>query len=136
MSLHTLRYIKPASVWEEALPLGNGILGAMVFGGIECDRIQLNEETLWSGYPADNENPECAAHLDEMRQLIFTGRYKEAQDLCIRYLVCSGKGSKGSGETEPYGSYQTAGDLFIERIVDDKADYCRILDINTGVAQT
>lgn len=136
MSLHILRYMKPASVWEEALPLGNGILGAMVFGGIECDRIQLNEETLWSGYPADNENPECAAHLDEMRQLIFSGRYKEAQDLCIRYLVCSGKGSKGSGETEPYGSYQTAGDLFIERTVDEKAGYCRLLDIDTGVAQT
>ncbi len=136
MSLHTLRYLKPACIWEEALPLGNGILGAMVFGGIDCDRIQLNEETLWSGYQTDNENPECAVHLDEMRQLIFMGKYKEAQDLCIQYLVCSGKGSKGSGETEPYGSYQTAGDFYIEHKANEISDYHRTLDISTGIADT
>ncbi len=136
MSLHTLWYRKPASKWEEALPLGNGILGVMVFGGTECDHIQLNEETLWSGYKTNNENPDCAAHLDEMRQLIFKGKYKEAQDLCVRYLVCSGKGSKGSGEAEPYGSYQTAGGLFIDHDVANTVDYRRELDISNGIAQT
>jgi alpha-L-fucosidase 2 len=136
MSLHTLWYRKPAVIWEEALPLGNGMLGAMVFGGTDTDRIQLNEETLWSGFKTDNENPDCASHLDEMRQLIFSGRYKEAQKLCERYLVCSGKGSRGSGESEAYGSYQTAGDLYIERVVTDVSDYSRRLDINTGVVET
>lgn len=75
MSLHTLWYRQPADIWERALPLGNGILGAMVFGGTQCDHIQLNEETLWSGFRTDNENPECADHLNEIRQLIFKGKY-------------------------------------------------------------
>ncbi|MDD4772350.1 MAG: glycoside hydrolase N-terminal domain-containing protein [Eubacteriales bacterium] len=140
MSLHTLWYRQPARIWEEALPLGNGIIGAMVFGGIDRDRIQLNEETLWSGYQTDNENPQCAAQLENMRQLIFNKNYKEAQSLCNRYLVCGGKGSKGSGETEPYGSYQTAGDLYIEHKIEhkaeDKSDYRRSLDIFTGIADT
>ena len=58
-----LWYRRPAAAWEEALPLGSGRLGMMVFGGIETERIQLTEETMWSGYPHDNDNPLCRKHL-------------------------------------------------------------------------
>src|SRR5262245_36269482 len=74
----TLWYPQPATVWTEALPIGNGRLGAMIFGGIEGERIQLNEDTLWAGGPYDPSNPEALAALPEVRKLVFAGKYKEA----------------------------------------------------------
>ena len=77
----SLWYRQPASVWTEALPIGNGRLGAMVFGGTENERIQLNEGTLWAAGPYD---PSCAAALEalpEARRLIFAGKYGEAHNL-------------------------------------------------------
>jgi alpha-L-fucosidase 2 len=76
-----LTYDKPATKWTEALPLGNGRIGAMVFGGIEDERLQINESTLWGGGPHDYTNPEAYAHLDEFRQLIFAGKVDEAEKL-------------------------------------------------------
>jgi alpha-L-fucosidase 2 len=76
-----LTYDKPASKWTEALPLGNGRIGAMVFGGTEDERLQINESTLWGGGPHDYTNPEAYSHLDEIRQLIFTGKIEEAEKL-------------------------------------------------------
>jgi hypothetical protein len=72
----TLWYRQPAKEWTEALPVGNGRLGAMVFGGPEHERLQLNENTLWSGGPYDPNNPEALAALPEARRLIFAGKYK------------------------------------------------------------
>lgn len=79
----SLTYREPASQWVEALPLGNGRLGAMVFGGVESELVQLNEETLWSGRPVDlNPNPEAVNYLPEVRKALFAGEWKKAQDLC------------------------------------------------------
>jgi alpha-L-fucosidase 2 len=76
-----LFYDRPAAVWTDALPLGNGRLGAMHFGGVEHDRFQLNEGTLWSGEPSDNENPGARAVLPEVRKALFEGRYADADRL-------------------------------------------------------
>lgn len=77
----TLRYFTPASTWVEALPVGNSALGAMIYGGVPVEEIQLNEETFWSGGPYNNNNPNGLAHLDEIRELVFNEKFKEAQDL-------------------------------------------------------
>ena len=82
-----LWYRRPAERWLQALPLGNGALGAMVFGGLSTERIQLNEESLWSGGPWDTNNPEALAHLPEVRQLLFEGRFAEATDLTHQHLL-------------------------------------------------
>ena len=71
-----LIYDKPAGQWVEALPLGNGRIGAMVFGGVRQERLQLNEDTLWAGSPYDPNNPEAAANLPVVRELIDRGAFK------------------------------------------------------------
>ena len=76
-----LRFDKPATKWTEALPLGNGRIGAMVFGGTEDERLQINEGTLWGGGPHDYTNPEAYSHLAEIRKLIFEGKVDEAEEL-------------------------------------------------------
>ena len=76
-----LTYDKPASRWTEALPVGNGRIGAMVFGGPENDRLQINESTLWGGSPHSYTDPEAHTRLEELRQLIFAGRVAEAEKL-------------------------------------------------------
>ena len=78
----SLWYDRPAARWEEALPLGNGRLGVMVYGGCGREELQLNEETIWAGGPHNNVNPAAREALPEVRRLIFEGRYKEAFDLC------------------------------------------------------
>ncbi|NBD23311.1 glycoside hydrolase family 95 protein [Paenibacillus glycinis] len=77
-----LRYGRPARVWTEALPVGNGRLGAMVYGGVESEEIQLNEDTLWSGHPTDGSNPRAKEALPEVRRLIAEKRFVEADLLC------------------------------------------------------
>ncbi|TYP73084.1 glycoside hydrolase family 95 protein [Paenibacillus methanolicus] len=76
-----LQYNSPATYWTEALPVGNGRLGAMIFGGVERERIQLNEDTLWSGYPKDGNNPQAQAVLPKVRELVAQGEYGEADRL-------------------------------------------------------
>ncbi|HSS97375.1 MAG TPA: glycoside hydrolase family 95 protein, partial [Terriglobales bacterium] len=76
-----LTYDRPALKWTEALPLGNGRIGAMVFGGTQDERLQINESTLWGGSPHDYTNPEAYSHLDEVRKLIFAGKVEEAEKL-------------------------------------------------------
>ena len=76
-----LKFDKPAAKWTEAVPVGNGRIGAMVLGGTEDERLQINESTLWGGGPHDYTNPNAYAHLDEIRQMIFAGKLDEAQKL-------------------------------------------------------
>lgn len=76
-----LQYNSPAIYWTEALPVGNGRLGAMIFGGVESERIQLNEDTLWSGYPKDGTNPNALEALPKVRELVAQGKYGEADRL-------------------------------------------------------
>ncbi|MDR0976160.1 MAG: glycoside hydrolase family 95 protein [Prevotellaceae bacterium] len=79
----TIHYDRPAQEWVEALPLGNGHLGAMVFGGVGEELIQLNEGTLWSGRPVDlNPNPEAATYLPQVREALFRGDGRKARELC------------------------------------------------------
>ena len=84
---HKLWYDKPATQWLQALPIGNSHLGAMVYGGIGTEEIQLNEETFWSGSPYNNNSKESKEHLQEVRQLIFQGKEKEAHDLIEQYFI-------------------------------------------------
>ena len=88
-----LWYQQPAKNWNEALPVGNGRIGAMVFGGVSSERIQINEDSLWSGAPQDADNPEALEALPEIRALLFEGKYAEAQKLANGKLVCKEQGS-------------------------------------------
>jgi alpha-L-fucosidase 2 len=76
--------------WLKALPVGNGFLGAMVFGDVNRERIQLNEKSLWSGSPQESDNPNAYPALDSIRQFLFQGRYREATELTLRTQVCKG----------------------------------------------
>ena len=103
-TLLKLWYNQPASQWVEALPVGNGRLGAMVYGNPAKEEIQLNENTIWGGQPYHNGNPDAKAALPEVRQLIFDGKYDEAQDLVKQKFIS--KNSQGM-------PYQTAGSLHL-----------------------
>ena len=132
-----LWYASPAAGWIEAVPLGNGFIGAMVFGGINEERIALNEDSLWSGRPQDADNPDAFAALPEIRRLLFEGKVEAADKLANERLICKGAGSgHGNGAYEPYGSYQMLGDLrlyFAPR--GEPSDYRRVLDLETGIAR-
>ena len=133
-----LFYTHPARKWDEALPLGNGRLGVTVWGSPETDMLQLNEETLWDGrFDPDADNPDCAAHLPEIRAAIFSGDYAEGQRLTQKYMVCRGDGShSGHGMGYRYGSFQNAGEILVE-FTDRKGearDYRRSLNLETGLA--
>ena len=122
-----LWYRQPARDWNEALPVGNGRLGAMVFGGVARERIQLNESSVWEGSPALLEPRESATWVPLIREAWFAGRVAEAQRLAQEHML--------SAETDR--SYQTLGDLVIETIEPAEAgDYRRGLDLSTGVAMT
>ena len=103
-----LTYSKPAQEWKEALPIGCGRLGAMVYGGPAGDTVQFNEETLWDGhFDPQADNPETIAHLDEIRRAIFSGDYKTGQELTQKYM---GEGSHyAHGAGYAYGSFPPPG---------------------------
>ena len=139
-----LWYRQPAAEWTEALPVGNGRIGAMVFGGVGVERIQLNEESLWGGAPIDDNNPEAREHLDRIRRLIFEGRSAEATELAERHLVARPVSVR---------SYQTFMDLWlttppneisspsspepsVAAAAPDTSAYHRQLDLDTGIAST
>ena len=101
-----LWYDEPAERWVEALPVGNGRLGAMVFGDPSKEHLQLNEETVWAGQPNSNANPDVKpGALDDIRQLIFDGKYRAAQDMVDREIFF--KVNHGM-------SYQSIGDLYLD----------------------
>jgi alpha-L-fucosidase 2 len=137
MSDLKLWYTQPASEWTQALPVGNGRLGAMVFGRVDDERLQLNEDTVWSGGPQDADNPDARPALAEMRRLLFDGKYAEAERLANEKMVCKGPGSNGGdGATVAFGCYQTLGDLHV-RLTNPPAtveNYRRELDLDRAVA--
>lgn len=128
---------KDDAEWLKAMPLGNGSLGAVVFGDVGYERIQLNEETMWSGSPQECDNPEAAKHLDEIKDLLKNGKYREATALTNRTQVCTGKGSGGgNGSTVPFGCFQTLGDLWLDfENKGNYTDYSRELDLSTATAR-
>jgi alpha-L-fucosidase 2 len=134
-----LWYDKPASKWEETVPLGNGRLGMMPDGGISNEKIVLNDITLWSGAPQDANNYEAYKKLPEIRKLLAEGKNVEAQALIDKDFVCKGVGS-GS---EPFGCYQVLGELNIKfnyNNADGKEPqyekYERELSLNSAVAKS
>lgn len=125
LSEHILYYSKPASVWTEALPLGNGRIGAMVFGGVERERIALNEDTMWSGYPFTLESKDAPAALAKARALMDAGDFHAAQHTIEQEI--------NSDKTE---AYMPLGDLIITRDPGAVSSYRRSLDISTGIHTT
>ncbi|WP_280764312.1 MULTISPECIES: glycoside hydrolase family 95 protein [unclassified Parabacteroides] len=108
-------FTKPAAIWEETFPLGNGRLGMMPDGGVEKETIVLNEISMWSGSKQDTDNPYAAAYLPQIRRLLFAGRNDEAQELMYKTFVCKGEGSGlGGGANVPYGCFQLLGNLVLE----------------------
>ena len=126
-----LWYRQPAGTdWNAALPLGNGRLGAMVFGGVEHERLQLNEDSVWEGYKRDGANSNALVALPEVRKLLFEGKNEEASDLAAKTMM---------GIPTRIKSYQPLGDLIIEdttKSTNSVANYRRELDLDTGIATT
>lgn len=120
-----LWYNKPATAWEEALPLGNGTTGAMVFGKVVHERFQLNDHTLWSGYPIDGNNPKGPEYLPQVRQAIFDGDYTKGAALFK-------KGLQGTYSAR----YLPLGDLHLDFKFADTtvSNYYRDLDLNNAIA--
>jgi alpha-L-fucosidase 2 len=122
----TLRYDTPADEWVEALPIGNGRLGAMVFGRTGTERVQFNEDTVWAGGPHDYSHEGAAEHLPEIRRLLSEGKQREADDLASREFM-----------SVPLGQmpYQPVGDLWLDFGHDDVADYTRELDLQQALTR-
>ncbi|MBP5491537.1 MAG: glycoside hydrolase family 95 protein [Clostridiales bacterium] len=129
MNSEKIVFHSPAEKWEEALPVGNGKLGGMVFGLPYSERIQLNEDSVWSGGPLNRNNPSAKENLPKIRKLIFEGKIKEAEELCTFAL---------SGIPEEERHYETLGNLFIEfsGCELEYSDYSRQLDLKNAVAST
>ena len=126
-AVHRLWYDYPAQTWTQALPVGNGVIGGMVFGTPAVEHIQLNEETIWAGQPNNVVNPNAKAALPEVRRLIFEGKYKEAQDLANAKVMPNAAGQNMGMPYQPFG------DLYIA--MPGHADYTgyeRFLDLDNG----
>jgi alpha-L-fucosidase 2 len=125
-----LWYRQPARQWVEALPVGNGRIGAMVFGGTADERLQLNEDSLWLGWPDANDNTAALPALAKIRELLFAGKYAEAQYLTNHTQVCL------RGEDGSFGSYTTLGDLELKFPGHQAAeDYRRQLSLDDAIAR-
>jgi alpha-L-fucosidase 2 len=122
-------FTRPASSWNEALPVGNGRLGAMIFGGIERERLELNEESVWTGQQRWDANPDARKTLPLVRKLLFEGKYQEADELAQ-------KGIMGTKPQNPSATYQALGDLYLNfGSLRGVSDYRRELDIKNAVAK-
>ncbi len=124
---HTLWYEQPADEWVEALPVGNGRLGAMVFGKVEYERIQLNEESVWTGQPVDRQQPEAGKYIPIVRQELFAGNYEKAVELLSEKVM--------TPRVENH-SYQTLGNLMLKFSHAKKpTGYRRELNLKDAVAR-
>ena len=124
-----LWYRQPAQEWVEALPIGSGRMGAMVFGGVAAERLQLNEDTLWAGGPYDPANPEALKALPEIRALIDAGDYAKATEVADARFMATPKRQM---------SYQTIGDLKLAfpGLDGQPTGYVRDLDLDGAIATT
>lgn len=124
----TLWYKQPAKLWVEALPVGNGRMGAMIFGGIAHERIQFNEQTVWTGTPHDYAHHGASQYLPQIRQLLFEGKQKEAEDLAMQEFMSVPLHQK---------AYQAFGDLLLDwpGLAESEATgYRRDLNLNTAIS--
>lgn len=121
-----LWYRQPATGWLQAMPLGNGMIGAMVFGGIPQERIALNESSFWSGRPHNYDDPEAGKYFAQIRDLVFAEKFQEAEKLV---------NARFYGIPKAQEAYQPIGDLLLSFPDDKTTDYHRELDMETGVAK-
>ncbi len=125
--VNQITFSKPAELWEEALPIGNGRLGGMVFGRVKQDRLQLNEDSIWHGGFRDRVNPDAKKNLERIRSLIFEGRIPEAERLMELSL---------SGIPNSQHPYQTAGELYFNWDYKESITrYNRMLDLDRGIVK-
>jgi alpha-L-fucosidase 2 len=121
-----LWYNKPATEWVEALPIGNGRLGGMIFGKTDYERVQLNEESMWSGSPTVTDKPDAYKYLPEVRRLLFEGKYAEAQTITERDMMTEGT----------WNMYQSLGDLYFKINHSGKvSEYRRELNLDDAIAR-
>ncbi|MXV52915.1 glycoside hydrolase family 95 protein [Pedobacter sp. HMF7647] len=123
---HLLWYRQPAKIWEEALPLGNGRIGAMMFGGVSDERIQLNESTLWDGQPLNPNNPNALKVLPVVRKLLFENRNNEAVALAEKNML---------GRPPGVRPYQSLGELWFDTPQTRAENYVRSLDLSQAVTR-
>lgn len=125
---HLMWYAAPADRWLAALPIGNGRMGGMVFGGVELDRIELNEETIWAGGKRDADNPGAFASLEQVRQMVREGRYREAQELADERMM---------GRPNRLKPFEPLGNLTVETPYrfEQVSGYRRELDLSDGIAR-
>ncbi|MGE5419730.1 MAG: glycosyl hydrolase family 95 catalytic domain-containing protein, partial [Chloroflexota bacterium] len=131
VSLSNMRlwFNRPADTWNDALPVGNGSLGAMVFGGIDKERIELNEESVWTGEPRWDANPQALKALPQVRKLLFEGKYREAEELAQREIM-------GKKPGNPPASYQALGDIYLDFGPQSSVSgYMRELDLETAISK-
>lgn len=123
-----LWYQQPAKDWNEALPIGNGRLGAMIFGGVDSERLQLNEESVWTGQPGQVQDKKDAyKYLPKVRQLLFEGKYAEAQEITEKEMMSEGT----------WNMYQMLGNLHLNfRHDGEVSNYKRELDLDSALAKT
>lgn len=124
-----LWYTSPASTWNEALPIGNGHIAGMVFGGVESEKLSLNDETIWYRGPADRNNPDSASHLDEIRSLLAKGDVRAAEDLVAMTMFATPRDQS---------HYEVLGELFVEQpgvSFDGCSAYERELDLDGAVSR-
>ena len=124
---NVLFYAHPAREWNQGLPIGNGRLGAVVFGNVNSERIQLNEQTLWMGGPRETNNPAALKHLPEVRRLLFAGLPVEDYAVAEKYSM---------GQPFRLESYQSLGDLRLTFEHEGApTDYRLELDIDAAIAK-
>jgi len=121
-----LWYRQPANQWLQAMPLGNGMIGAMIFGGVPQERIALNESSFWSGRPHNYDDPEAGKYFSQIRDLVFADKFQEAEKLANAHFY---------GIPKAQEAYQPIGDLLLSFPDDKVADYRRELDMETGIAR-
>ena len=122
----TLWYRQPATAWLEALPLGNGMIGAMVFGGVPQERIALNESSFWSGRPHDYNDTNAINYFPQIRDLVFAGKFQEAEKMVNDHFY---------GKPKAQEAYQPIGDLLLSFGSTNFTDYRRELDMETGIVK-
>ena len=122
----TLWYRQPATTWLQAMPLGNGMIGAMVFGGVPQERIALNESSFWSGRPHDYDDPRAGDYFGRIRDLVFADQFQAAEKMVNAHFY---------GIPKAQEAYQPIGDLLLSFPTDHATDYRRELDLETGIAK-